>query len=130
MEFIVSKKILRDFGLLVGLGIPVFFGYLLPIIFGHEIRNWTIFVGLPILILGIISPKRLKYPYELWMKLGIILGWINSRIILGLIFFMVLLPISLLMRILRYDPLKLKSNTLSSYKEFNKNRNFDLKRIF
>lgn len=130
MEIRITKKILRDFGLLVGLGIPLLFGYLIPLIFGHELRNWTLLVGMPILIIGIISPQKLKYPYKIWMQIGLILGWLNSRLILGLIFFLILLPISFLMRVFKYDPLKLKLKNSITYKENKKDIKFDLTKIF
>ena len=55
-----------------------------------------------------MRPSILSYPYKLWMRLGYILGWVNSRIILGLVFLIVLQPIALIMRFLGHDPLKIK----------------------
>ena len=81
-----SQRKLRHFGLMVGMGFPVIIGWLIPAIFGHLFRVWTLWVGLPLLILGIIKPSFLTYPYKLWMLLGHGLGWINSRIILGMVF--------------------------------------------
>ena len=112
MKEIIPRKQLRQFGIIVGLGIPLFLGYIIPFLGGHFFRTWTLWIGLPILILGLIKPNLLYYPYKAWMALGHILGWVNSRIILGLIFIMVLMPISFIMRLFGYDPLKqnLKKN--------------------
>ena len=65
------------------------------------------------------------------MAIGLALGWINSRIILGLIFLLVLQPISLIMKIVGYDPLrkKRKGNELS-YRESKKGYEVNLNRIF
>ena len=64
------------------------------------------------------------------MKIGEILGWINSRIILGLVFVFVLQPIAILMRIFGYDPLRINKNGLTTYKEKRKNNKIDINRIF
>ena len=71
---------------------------------------------MPILLLGIFDNSKLKYPYFIWMRLGYCLGWINSRIILGIVFFIILLPISLIMKIFGYDPIRLKKKKENSYK--------------
>ena len=87
MEQKISKKDLREFGILIGFGFPIIIGLLIPAITGHGFRSWTIWVGFLGLIFGLISPNLLKLPYKAWMKLGYLLGWVNSRIILGIIFF-------------------------------------------
>ena len=99
MKESISKKQLREFGFLLGLGIPVFIGWVIPAIGGHMFRTWTLWIGLPSLITGITQPSLLLYPYKGWMKLGHVLGWINSRIILGIVFIVVLQPISFFMRL-------------------------------
>ena len=124
------KKQLRDFGFLLGLGIPLLVGFVLPFIWGHEIRLWTIWIGLSFLIIGILKPSLLFYPYKSWMFIGNFLGWINSHLILGFVYFLVLLPIAIIMRITKYDPLKKKFNDLPSYSEIRKNNNINLKKIF
>jgi len=125
-----SKKKLRQFGLLIGFGIPFFIGWLIPFVSGHGLRFWTLYIGLPLISLGVFLPSLLFYPYKAWMALGKYLGWINSHIILGLVFLIVLQPISIIMRFLGYDPLKKINKDLISYRE---NRDYpiiDLKRIF
>ncbi len=77
-----SIKKLREFGLLIGLTFPIFFGLILPAISGHDLKAWTLFVGIPSLLIGVLKPNLLFYPYQYWMLLGNYLGWINSRIIL------------------------------------------------
>jgi len=126
----ISKKDLRDFGLLIGLLLPLFIGWILPSVFGHGFRIWTLFIGSPLVFIAITSPKLLKYPYKIWMFLGLGLGWINSRIILGIIFILVLQPVSLFMKIFGYDPLKKKRNDKSTYRVNKINHKIDLKKIF
>ena len=64
------------------------------------------------------------------MKLGYLLGWINSRLILTLIFFVILLPIAAFMRLFGYDPLKRDFTNQITYKENKLNYKVDLSRIF
>ena len=126
----ISKKQLRKFSLVVGIGFPLIIGLIIPVMTNHVIRIWTIYIGLPILILGIINPHLLHYPYLFWMKMGYILGYINSRLILGIVFLFVLQPISLLMKIFGYDPLNKKFNKSNTYKSMTTKNKTDLTRIF
>ena len=130
MKEIISKKQLREFGLLIGFGFPLLIGWLIPILTGHGFRTWTLWVGFLGLLIGLSSPRLLYYPYKFWMKLGLILGWINSKIILGLVFIIVLLPIALIMRIFKYDPLRTKIKGERTYRENRQNHQIDLTRIF
>ena len=130
MQEILSKKKLREFGLLIGFGFPLLIGWLIPALTGHGFREWTLWVGFLGLIIGLTSPRLLYYPYKFWMKLGVMLGWVNSRIILGLVFIIVLLPISFVMRLIGYDPLRTKPKEVKTYREDRKNYKTDLTRIF
>jgi len=130
MKEIISKKQLREFGLLIGFGFPILIGWLLPSLFGHQFRTWTLWIGVPGLLIGFTSPRLLHYPYKGWMLLGQVLGWINSHIILGLVFIFVLQPIAYIMRLTGYDPLKTKRKAEKTYREVRKDKNIDLKRIF
>lgn len=130
MDYSISKKKLKDFGILLGFGIPLIFGLFQSIIFDHEFRVWTLIIGFMFLSIAFIKPSLLKNIYKIWMFLGLVLGWINSRIILGFIFIFVLFPISFLMRIFGYDPLNKKYNNNFTYKENVEDNKVDLKRIF
>jgi len=126
----ISQKKLREFGFLIGIGFPVFIGWIIPSISGHVFRFWTLWIGAPLIFLGIVRPRILFYPYKVWMKIGLALGWINSRLILGLVFLLVLLPISLIMKIFGYDPLKKKKNNVLSFREIKENYKVEFTRIF
>ena len=130
MNKINSKKKLREFGYLIGIGFPLIIGWLIPQITNHGFRVWTLFISLPILLLAIFSPSKLNTAYKVWMSIGHTMGWLNSRIILGLVFLLVLQPIALLMKAFGYDPLRKKKQHLSSYKEKKLNSKVDLTRIF
>ena len=126
----LSKKQLQKFSYLIGLGLPIIIGWIVPLILGHHFRTWTLYVSVPILILGIVKPMLLLYPYKAWMSLGHVLGWVNSRLILGLVFLIILQPIALIMKFFNYDPLKKRKSSVKSYRESKLNHHVDLTRIF
>ena len=128
-NFLKTKK-LREFGFLIGFCFPILIGLIIPLIQGHNFKVWTLYIGIPFLILGLIAPKSLIYPYKLWMSFGEILGWINSRLILGLVFIFIVQPLALFMRVLGYDPLQQRKSKKSSYREIRKDSKIDLTRIF
>ena len=128
---ITSKKKYREFGLILGIFIPIIFGYFIPQLKNARFNYGTLYLGISLIIIGLINPLLLKYPYKIWNKFGYILGWINSRIILTLLFFAVLLPISLFMKITGYDPLKRKERKANfSYRENKVGYRVILDRIF
>ena len=130
MKEIISKKQLREFGLLIGFGFPLLIGWLIPVLTGHGFRVWTLWVGFIGLLFGMTSPRLLYYPYKCWMKLGHALGWINSHIVLGLVFIIILQPIAFLMRIRGYDPLRRRRKGENTYREITQDRQIDLTRLF
>jgi len=130
MEKTISKRQLREFGLLIGFGFPILIGWVLPAIAGHGSRAWTLWVGSLGLILGLTAPRLLHYPYKGWMALGHALGWINSHIILGTVFLAVLQPIAYVMRLFGYDPLRRRRRGEETYREIRQNHHTDLTRIF
>ena len=126
----ITKKQLRDFGIIVGVFFPLIFGLLIPIITNHPIKEWTFLIGLPLFFLGIIYPKLLKLPYKVWIKFGHLLGFINSHFIIGFIYFILVIPISIIMRLFGYDPLNKKRKNKTTYKEIRDKIDTDLKNIF
>ena len=100
-------------------GIVFFFVFLLialyPLINNQEIRLWSLTISIVFLILGILNSKILNPLNKLWFKIGIFLGKIVSPLIMGIIFFLVVTPIGLLMRLMGKDLLNLKYNHNKSY---------------
>ena len=130
MKEIISNKRLREFGLLIGFGFPLLIGWLIPVLTGHGFKIWTLWVGFIGLLFGMTSPRLLYYPYKFWMKLGLTLGWVNSRIILGLVYIIVLLPIAFVMRLIGYDPLRIRRKGDKTYRENKQKHQTELTRIF
>ncbi len=126
----ISRKTLREFSYLISFGFPFFIGFLFPLLTGHNFKFWTIFISIPTLFTGIIYPDGLKIFYKIWMFLGFILGWINSKLILGIIFFLVLFPTAFIMKLFGFDPLRKKNFNRPTYREIKKGNKTDLRKIF
>ena len=88
---------------------------LFPLINDGNIRLWSLFVSLAFLVLGLLNSKFLSPLNKIWFKFGLFLGKIISPMVMGLIFFFVVTPIGILMRILKKDLLNLKMNNNKSY---------------
>ena len=86
-----------------------------PIINQGELRIWSLIISLFFLVLGLFNSKILTPLNKLWFKFGLFLGKIISPIVMGVIFFFVVTPIGLLMRIFKKDLLNLKYNNRNSY---------------
>ena len=88
---------------------------LYPLLNDSSIRLWSLIIGLIFLVLGLIKSNILTPLNILWMKFGMFLGIFISPIIMGIIFFLVVTPIGLIMRLLRKDLLNLKKKNIQSY---------------
>ncbi|MBE9116973.1 sxtJ [Lusitaniella coriacea LEGE 07157] len=113
----LDRKGLRNFGLLTGIIIAVLFGFLLPLLRGHGLLLIPWIIGGVLGLFALIIPNALAPVYRVWMRIGLVLGWINSRIILGIIFFLVVTPMGFVMRLFSRDPMTRKIETqLETYR--------------
>ena len=101
-----------------------------PLLSQNEIRIWSLVVSIIFLLLGLINSTLLKPLNKLWFKFGILLGNIISPIIMGIIFFFVVTPTGLLMKIFKKDPLNLKKNNSNTYWIDKDNSNNNMKNQF
>ncbi|HYQ72323.1 MAG TPA: SxtJ family membrane protein [Gammaproteobacteria bacterium] len=103
-----DRRELRNFGLVFSGGLIFFFGLVLPWIFERPWPLWP-WVGAGLFSgAGLVIPGVLRPVHYVWLKLGHVLGWINTRIILGLVFFVMFAPVALALRIFGKDPLHRK----------------------
>ena len=98
----------RSFGIVFF--IVFLFISLYPITYSEDIRIWSLIISFIFIILGLLNSKILTPLNKLWFKFGVILGKIISPIIMGIIFFLVVTPIGLIMKVLGKDLLRLKFN--------------------
>ena len=100
-------------------GIVFFLVFLLialyPLINNGEVRIWSLITSIIFLILGLLNSKFLNPLNKVWTKFGITLGKIISPLVMGIIFFLVVTPTGLIMKLLRKDILNLKYNQNKSY---------------
>ena len=86
-----------------------------PLIHGEQIRVWSLVIAFIFLILGMLNSKILTPLNTVWFKFGLFLGKIVSPIVMGIIFFLIVTPISIVMKIFGKDLLNLKYNNQKSY---------------
>jgi hypothetical protein len=100
-----TRRQLRDFGLLVG-GIFGVIGFW-PLLWRQQSpRLWALTLLVVLAVPALVAPRILAPAYRAWMKLAEVLAWINTRIILGVVFYGVVTPIGLVMRLLGRDPMR------------------------
>ncbi len=105
MERKSERKALRSFGLLIGMIFSVI--GLWPTLFqGEDPRLWALVLGAGLVLIGLVLPVVLRSPHRLWMKVAHGLGWVNTRILLGLIFYGLITPMGLVMRALGKDSMR------------------------
>ena len=103
----VGVSQLRSFGLIVGSIFAVIAVWPL-IIHGQDLRVWSLILSGLLVIPALVIPTILRPVFRVWMRIGSVLGWINTRIILAIGFYLVFTPIGVIMRIVGKDPLHRK----------------------
>ena len=88
---------------------------LFPLINDGSLRIWSLIVSTVFLFLGLTNSKILTPLNKIWFKFGLLLGRIVSPVIIGFIFFLVVTPTALIMRLIGKDLLNLKFNKHQSY---------------
>ena len=103
----------RNFGIIFFLFFLLISLY--PLIYDENIRIWSLIISIIFLILGLLNSKLLDPLNKIWFKFGFLLGKIISPIVMGIIFFLVVTPIGLFMRLLKKNLLNLKFNKKNTY---------------
>ena len=115
-----TKKDLKKFGLSVGIVL-----FLISVLlYWFEQSSYLIFgiIGLSLIILALVFPKILKPLNKIWMSIAVILGWFMSRVILIILFYIILTPIGIILKIFRKKFLNLKiDKSTDTYWEYRKN---------
>jgi len=101
-----SPAQLREFGFVLAGGLTVIFGILGPWLRHHPAPLWLWLVNSLLVILALQAPRSLRPLERLWTRLGLVLGAVNSRIILTLLFYGVFTPMGAVMRSRGHDPLR------------------------
>jgi hypothetical protein len=91
----MTNQELRKFGFIMA--------GMIVLLFGWSARPWPFVVSSVFALLAAFTPQALHYPHALWMKFGHYAGMLNTKIILGFIFFLLITPIGLLRRLMGTD---------------------------
>jgi hypothetical protein len=102
----LDKIGLRKFGLTFGLVIIAIFGVLLPLLPGLGFRLWPWVLGGFFVSWALAAPASLGPFYRLWMRFGLVLNAITSRLLLGAVFFLAVLPTGLILKLRDKDPMQ------------------------
>ena len=113
----MNKKIKVSSNKSFGIVFSIFFLLIsiYPLLNNDPIYYWSLFVSFIFLVLGLMNSKILSPLNLLWFKFGILLGKIVSPIVMGIIFFLVVTPISIILKIFGKDVLNLKFNNNKTY---------------
>jgi hypothetical protein len=112
----LNRQQLRNFGLTTGAIVALLFGLLLPWLLSHAWPLWPWIVAGILGGLGLVAPNLLGPVYTVWMKFGHVMGAINTRIILGVFFYLIMTPIGLAMRLFRWDPMRRQAGEGTSHR--------------
>jgi uncharacterized membrane protein len=104
-----NRKTLRDFGLMVG-GIFAAMGVWPAVFRADAPRLWALAIAAALVVPALVWPRSLTYVHQVWMALGEVLGWINTRIILSVIFYGLVTPLGIVMRRFGRDPMRRRSD--------------------
>ena len=102
----VESAELRNFALIMAGMVALFFGALVPWLWSLRFPAWPWYVAIALVAWGLLAPLSLRFPYRLWMRLGHALGWVNTRLLLGIIFYLMITPMGLVMRLFGWDPMR------------------------
>ena len=100
-----KRKELRHFGLVVG-GIFGVIGFWPMVFRGEGPRLWALAVAVALVVPAIVLPRSLTRVHRVWMAVGETLGWINTRILLSVVFYGIVTPMGIIMRRLGRDPMQ------------------------
>ena len=102
---VLDRKGLREFGLITGGILAGLFGLFFPWALGRPSPHWPWAVGVVLALWALIAPATMLGFYRLWMRLALLLSRITTPVIMSLVFFVVITPIALIMRLVGRDPM-------------------------
>lgn len=101
-----QRNELRKFALVLAGMIAAVFGLLLPWIWTYDYPSWPWIAAAALAAWGVVAPLSLALLHRWWLRLAEVLGWINNRIILGAVFFLMIVPFGVLRRTFGGDPMR------------------------
>jgi len=102
----LDRQGLRNFGLMMAGFLATIFGVIIPLVRRHESPGWIWTIAIFFVAFALVAPNFLNPVYQVWMRFGLTLGWVETRIVLGLVFYVMMLPMGIIMRLLGNDPMR------------------------
>jgi Saxitoxin biosynthesis operon protein SxtJ len=113
----LNPKRLREFGLVTGSVIGVLFGALFPWWLERAFPMWPWMIFVVLSVWALVAPASLRPIYRVWMRVGLLLSKVTTPIIMGVLFFVVIVPVGFVMRMMNSDPLHRRLDRgLTSYR--------------
>ncbi len=100
-----SRHDLKTFGLIMAGAVLVFFVGVPVLLLGRGPAWWPFAVSAVLALLGLAAPMALRRPYQAWMRFGWVMNAIMTRLILGLVFYVMITPMGIVRRLLGSDPM-------------------------
>lgn len=104
----LDAKGLRNFGISTGAIIAGLFGLFLPWLFEHSLPRWPWIIFAVLAVWGLAAPTTLKPVYRGWMRLGLMISRITTPLVLGIVFYLVIMPFGIVHRFVAKDPMARK----------------------
>lgn len=106
----IDRKGLRSFGLTTGAIVAVLFGLFFPWLLEFSIPTWPWIVLAVLGSWGLIAPDSLRPVYRGWMRFGLLLSKITTPIIMGIVFFLLIMPFGFVLKLLGKDPMRRRTD--------------------
>jgi hypothetical protein len=102
----LDRKGLREFGVTTGAAVVVIFGLLFPWLLELDWPAWPWVVAAPLWLLALVQPSWLRWIYRTWMRFGLLASRVMTPLVLGIVFFAMISPIAIVMRLRGKDPMQ------------------------
>ena len=102
----LDRKGLRQFGLTTGAAVVVLFGLLFPWLLDLEWPVWPWIIAAVLWSLSLLRPLWLRLIYRAWMRFGLLASRVMTPLVLGIVFFGMIAPMALVMRLMGKDPMR------------------------
>lgn len=102
----LDQKGLREFGLTTGAAIVIIFGLFFPWLLELDWPVWPWVIAAPLWLLALVHPLWLRRIYRAWMRFGLLASRVMTPLVLGIVYFLIITPMAIVMRLLRKDPMQ------------------------
>ena len=119
----LDRKGLREFGLVTGGIVAGLFGLFFPWVLDRPMPSWPVsYFGWPWIVFavlgtwGLVAPMTLRPVYRIWMRFGLLLSKVMTPLIMSIVFFFVITPVAIVLKLLGKDPMARKFDKSDSYR--------------